>query len=103
MKGPNGTTQSTHLRLQARIILLVRRGGIPVPPSIAIRRNGGQIHRGGDVVNPLQILDAQSLRNVPGDVAVEQPRAWVVCFESHHKPAKTRQHGTISSKGVIGL
>ena len=43
------------------------------PPSLAVGDHLIKVHKSRDLVSSLQELDAKSLTNVPGDVAVKEP------------------------------
>jgi len=52
------------------------------------------------LVGPLQKVHRQPARDVPRDVAVEQPRARVVRLEGQQQPALGGQHGHVAPDGV---
>lgn len=78
--------------------------GRPVsPPGVAVVVVHSPI--GGrdllsELVRPLQVLDRQPARDVPGDVAVEQPGSRVVGLERDQEPPFGGEHGDVASGRV---
>lgn len=86
---------------ETRIILLKWICGIVRVPSIAVRCDGGQVHSAWDIGDSLEELDAESLGDVPSDMAMEEPCPGIVGVECDDDPTKGWKHGNITSHGVV--
>lgn len=88
-------------RLQARVVLWVEACRVVVLPALAGGLKLLELHRVGDLVLALEELHAETHADMPGDVAMHEPRAWVVRLEGDHHPAAGRKHGDISADRVV--
>jgi len=89
--------------LQAGIPLLALRGGVVLSPLGASRLELREIHGRGNLGDALEELKAETLAGVPGDVAVEEPRAGVIDAEGKYEPAPGGKQGGVTAGGVVPL
>lgn len=86
--------------LQARILLRICWTAVPVlVPVLAC--SIPVCTRELDLVLALEKLDAETLRDVPSDMAVHEPGARVVGREGEYDPTAARQPGNIATVGVV--
>lgn len=88
------------LELQPRIVLLVEsvlRVVVPVRAGALVLLGG----RVGDLVGHLEELHAETLADVPRDVAVQQPGARVVGGEGDGEPAAARESRGVAARRCV--
>jgi hypothetical protein len=73
-------------------------GAVPVPVDTRLRHDVGD---GGNVVGPGHDVHREAAGQVPGDVAVEWPDAWVVGFELDGGEATGADGLDIAASGVL--
>lgn len=93
--------------LDARVILTIklgrRRECVPSIASVCEQRPFGCIDRHiRDLALALDKFERQTLRGMPGDVAVHEPRAWVVQLEGDGQVAIAREGRDIATSWVHG-
>jgi hypothetical protein len=54
-----------------------------------------------DTLLRLQELDTKALTDVPCDMAMHEPCAWIVGRECYHDPTTTRQESDIATRWVL--
>lgn len=76
------------------------------PPSIAVPVKVGLV-AGCNVLTQvayvLEEVDSETGRDVPGDMAVEEPRAGIVRAEGEDYPALSWQHGYVSTSRIVAV
>jgi hypothetical protein len=90
-------------RSETRIALLEGVCRVVCVPSIAVWCDGVQVHDAWDAGYILEELDAETLGHVPGDMTMEKPRSRIVGVERYDQPTEGRQHGNITSRGVVEI
>lgn len=71
---------------------------VPIPVDTRLRHDVGD---GGDVVGARHDVHGEAARQMPGDVAVERPDAWVVGFELDGSKATGADSLDITASGVL--
>ena len=99
------TPQSQALRERessdTRVILQEWRvGGVITVPVITVGCQSVEVHCRRDGAQLLKELHAQALRYVPGDVAMEEPRARIAGLICYGQPPPRRQHGSVAARWV---
>ena len=87
--------------LQPRVIHLIRCCGVIAIPSRALVLPVLIKGQRGNLVSLLQELCAETQPNVPCDMAMHQPRTWIVSDESQHQVPSGRQHSHVAAWRVI--
>ena len=99
-----GEILTTHLP-EARVAAEEREGGggskSLIPVALALEAVGEGVLGGGDVSRALKELHRQTALDVPRDVAVHEPGAWVVGHEADNGVALRGQHGGVTTRWAV--